>query len=142
MRQVITLELPDTIYLPAQRMAEATRRPLADVLVGALKASLPSLEGLTPELTAELVGLENLDDDMLWQIMLSRVPTDRQRRLGRLLRKNKIAKLTKAERADLTTLQHESDRIMLCKARSAVLLRFRGRRLPTSAELRQLSQPK
>ncbi len=46
--RVITLELPDTIYLPAQRMAEATRRPLADVLVGALEASLPSLEGLTP----------------------------------------------------------------------------------------------
>jgi len=138
MSQVVTLELPDTIYLPVQRMAEATRRPLAEVLVGALKASLPSLEGLSPDLTAELVGLEGLSDDALWQIMLSHVPTDRQQRLNRLLRKSKTGKLTQPERTDLAVLQHEADRIMLRKARAAVLLRFRGQRLPTLVELRRL----
>ena len=142
MTQTVTLELPDTIYLPAQRMAEAFRRPLPDVLVEALKASLPPLEGLPPGLIAELGSLETLDDDALWQVMLSRLPADRQRKLNRLLRKNKTEKMTAADRAELAALQDEADRIMLRKARAAVLLRFRGRRLPTLIELRKLTRSK
>jgi hypothetical protein len=42
----------------------------------------------------------------------------------------------------LAALQNEADRVMLCKARAAVLLRFRGRRLPTLAELRKLTRSK
>lgn|SRR5574341_475944 len=142
MTQTVTLELPDTIYLPAQRMAEASQRPLPDVLVEALKASLPPLEGLPSALIAELGGLETLDDDALWQVMLSRLPADRQRKLSRLLRKNKTGKMTAADRAELAALQSDADRIMLRKARAAVLLRFRGRRLPTLIELRKLARSK
>jgi len=80
MTQRVLLELPDTIYQPAQRIAEATRRPLAEVLVGALQAALPALEGLPPALANELAALEKLIDDDLWQVMLSRTPPDRQRR--------------------------------------------------------------
>ena len=140
MSQTVTLELPEAVFLPAQRMAEATQRPLAEVLVDALKASLPSLEGLPPALTAELVALERLDDDALWQVMLSQVPAGQQQRLNRLLRKKKSKKLLEAEQATLDSLQNESDRLMLRKARAAVLLRFRGKRLPTLIELRKLTQ--
>lgn len=140
MAHTVTLELPDAIYLPARRMAEAAQRPVADMLVDALQASLPPLEGLPPALASELVGLEKLDDEALWQVMLSQVPANRQRRLHRLLRKNKTQKLTESERAELTALQTEADRIMLRKARAAVLLRFRGRRLPTLIELRKLAR--
>jgi hypothetical protein len=142
MSQTVTLELPDTIYQPARRMADATRRPLTDVLVSALQASLPPLEDLPPTLVAELVNLEQLDDEALWHVMLSHLPAEQQRKLGRLLRKNKSGKLTKSERADLAKLQNEADHIMLRKARAAVLLRFRGQRLPTLAELRKLTQSK
>ncbi len=142
MGRTITLELPDTIYLPAKRMAEVVHRPLADVLVGALQASLPPLEGLSPALTAELGALEKLDDDSLWKVMISQVPLEQQRKLTRLLRKNKAGKLTRTDQANLAALQEEADRLMLRKARAAVLLRFRGRRLPTLAELRKLSQVK
>ncbi|MBI3762262.1 MAG: hypothetical protein HY260_10425 [Chloroflexi bacterium] len=141
MSRTVTLELPDTIYLPAQRTAEATRRPLTEVIVDALKASLPPLEGLPPALVTELVSLEELDNDALWQVMLSQVPEDRQRRLNRLLRKNKTGKLTETDRTELAALQNDADRIMLRKARAAVLLRFRGRRLPTLVELRKIAQP-
>lgn len=140
MTQAITLELPETIYLPVQRMAEATRRPMTEVLVGALKASLPPLEGLSSLLFAELIKLEQLDDDRLWQVMLSQVPLAQQRKLERLLKKNKSGKLNDSERAELATLQNDADRVMLRKARAAVLLRFRGHRLPTLAELRKLAQ--
>lgn len=139
MAQTITLELPDVIYQPVQRMAEATRRRLTDVLVGALQASLPTVEGLPPELAQEMTSLENLRDEELGQVMSSRVSIDRQRELNRLLRKKKTNKLAISEQKALTSLQHEADLVMLRKARAAVLLRFRGHRLPTLAELRKLT---
>ena len=142
MTQTVTLELPDTIYQTAQRMAEATKRSLAELLVRALKASLPPLEGLPQALFAELVNLEKLDDETLSHVMLAQVPATQQRKLNRLLQKNKSGKLTESERMELATLQNEADRVMLRKARAAVLLRFRGHRLPTLAELRKLSRSK
>lgn len=139
MAQTVTLELPQTIYLPARRMAEATNRPLEDLLVCALKASLPPLDGLPPELVEDLVGLESLDDEALRQVMVSKVPTAQQRKLDRLLRKNQAGTLTEQERQELDQLQHKADRVMLRKARAAVLLRFRGHRLPTLEELHRLT---
>jgi hypothetical protein len=100
------------------------------------------LEGLSPLLVAELVDLEKLDDKALRHVMLSQVPASRQRKLNRLLDKNKSGKLSESDRAELTALQSEADRVMLCKARAAVLLRFRGQRLPTLAEFRKLQRSK
>jgi hypothetical protein len=128
MAQTVTLELPHTIYLPARRMAKATNRPLEDLLVSALQVSLPPLDGLPPELVERLVELENLNDESLWQVMLGKVPVAQQRDLDRLLRKNQAGTLTEQERRKLDQLQREADRVMLRKARAAVLLRFRGRR--------------
>jgi len=139
MAQTVTLELPQTIYLPARRMAEVTNRSLEDLLVSALKASLPPLDGLPSELVEDLVELESLDDESLRQVMVSKVPTAQQRELDRLLRKNQAGTLTKQERQKLDRFQREADRVMLRKARAAVLLRFRGHRLPTLEELRRLT---
>ncbi|MCL4709549.1 hypothetical protein KJ068_30740 [bacterium] len=142
MTQTVTLELPESVYKPAQRSAEATRRRLSEVLVHALRALLPPLEGLPPALTAELAALEKLNDGALWRVMLDQVPAEQQRKLQRLLQKSKRAKLTEAERAALAALQHDADRVMLRKARAAVLLRFRGKRLPTLAEMRKHARGK
>ncbi|MDI6794458.1 MAG: hypothetical protein QME81_16595 [bacterium] len=137
MAQTVTLELPKTVYLPVSRMARATSRPLENILVCALKTSLPPLDGLPPELVEELVELESQDDESLWQVLASRVPAEQQRKLDRLLRENQAGTVTEQERQKLDQLQHEADRIMLRKARAAVLLRFRGHRLPTLEELRR-----
>lgn len=130
MGQTVTLELPQTIYLPVSRMAQATKRPLEDLLVCALRASLPSLDGLPSELVRELVKLERLDDESLGRVMVSKVPAAQQRRLDSLLHKNQAGTLTRREQQKLDRLQRQADRVMLRKARAAVLLRFRGRRLP------------
>ncbi|KAA0230494.1 hypothetical protein EDS67_06190 [candidate division KSB1 bacterium] len=100
------------------------------------------MEGLSPALTAELAALEKLNDGALWRVMLDQVPAEQQRKLQRLLQKSKRAKLTEAERAALAALQHDADRVMLRKARAAVLLRFRGKRLPTLAEMRKHARGK
>jgi len=142
MTQTVTLELPEAIFLPAQRMAKAIQRPVTDLLVRALRAALPPLDELPPVLIANLVDLEKLDGRALRHVMLSQVPSGRQRKLNGLLEKNKIGGLTGAERIELEALQNEADRVMLRKARAAVLLRFRGQRLPTLVELKKLNQAK
>ena len=139
MSQTVTLILPDKLYDPIQRIAQATDQSVETVLLTALQASLPPLDGLSPDLTQELVGLEALDDDALRQVLLETVPINQQQELDALLQQNQAGDLTRAEREHLAHLQHEADRVMLRKARAAVLLRFHGQRIPTMTELHQLT---
>ncbi len=139
MPQTITLTLPDNVLQPMQRVAQATKQSVEELLVTALQAALPTLEGLPPEVVQPLIALESLDDQALWRVMLETVPLDQQHRLHDLLIYNQAGRLTDAEREQLTILQQQADLVMLRKARAAVLLRFRGKRVPTLAELSQLT---
>lgn len=138
MPQTITLTLPDNILQLAQRVAQATQQSVEELLVTALQAALPTLEGLPPDVVQHLVALESLDDQALWRVMLKTVPLDQQHLLHDLLLRNQAGILTDAEREQLAILQQQADLVMLRKARAAVLLRFRGKRVPTLAELSQL----
>jgi hypothetical protein len=84
------------------------------------------------------VALESLDDQTLWRVMLETVPLAQQHQLHDLLIHNQAGMLTDAEREQLAILQQQADLVMLRKARAAVMLRFRGKRVPTLAELSQL----
>jgi hypothetical protein len=139
MPQTITLTLPDNILQPAQRVAQATKQSVEELLVTALQAALPTLEGLPPDVVQHLVALESLDDQTLWRVMLETVPRDQQYQLHDLLLRNQAGMLTDTEREQLAILQQQADLVMLRKARAAVLLRFRGKRVPTLAELSQLA---
>ncbi len=124
--QAVTLQLPETIYQSARRTAKAVKRPLEDVLVRVLNASLPSLEGLPPELMKELTELESLADAQLWTVARSTLPRLKQQKLSRLLRKNQAGTLTEREKNALNELIAESERLMLRKARTYALLKWRG----------------
>jgi hypothetical protein len=139
MPQTITLTLPDNVLQPVQRVAQATKQSVEELLVTALQAALPTLEGLPPDVVQHLVGLESLDDQALWRVMLETVPPDQQHRLHDLLLRNQADELTESEHEQLAALQQGADLVMLRKARAAVLLRFRGKRVPTLAELSQLT---
>ena len=139
MPQTITLTLPDDILQPAQRVAQATKQSVEELLVTALQAALPTLEGLLPDVVQHLVTLESLDNQTLSRVMLETVPLDQQHQLHDLLIRNQARALTDSEREQLALLQQQADLVMLRKARAAVLLRFRGKRVPTLAELSQLA---
>lgn len=139
MSQTVTLTLPDKLYRPVQRAAQATRQPVEKVLLTALEASLPSLDGLLTDLADELAQMETLDNDALRRTLLETVPIDQQQALEELLRRNQAGELTLVEQEQLASLQRAADGVMLRKAHAAVLLRFRGQRIPTLAELRQLT---
>ena len=139
MSQTVTLTLPDSFFQPIQRTAQATNQPIEELLLHALQASLPPLEGLPDDVIENLTALETQDDQSLWRVMGETVPAKLQRELSELLERQQSASLTAAEREKLTALQRQADLVMLRKARAAVLLRFRGKRIPTLAELGQLT---
>jgi len=109
MPQTITLTLPDNVLQPMQRVAQATKQSVEELLVTALQAALPTLEGLPPEVVPPLIALESLDDQALWRVMLETVPLDQQHRLHDLLIYNQAGRLTDAEREQLTILQQQAD---------------------------------
>ena len=138
-KRTVTLNLPDKLYQPLQRMAQATDQPMEIVLLTALQSSLPTLDGLPSDLAQELSELEAMDNDALRQVLLETVPPDQQQALEELLWRNQAGELTPSGRERLVALQQAADLVMLRKARAAVLLRFRGQRIPTLTELRQLT---
>ena len=139
MAQTITLTLPDQFFQPLRRTAEATHRPVEQVLLAALEASLPPLDGLKKQVVENLVALESLDDASLSKALMEHVPVETQTRLQELLNENRSRALSDTENTELEALQTSADLVMLRKSRAAVLLRFRGKRVPTLAELHQLA---
>ena len=141
MTATITLTLPDKLLRPLERLAHATHQPVEALVLSALQASLPSLDGLPPELQAELTRLEELSTAQLWAVLTEVVPAETQTEIESLLEANRAGTLNETDRLRLNTLQHQAEGVMLRKARAAVILRFRGQRLPTLAELRQQTFP-
>jgi len=139
MGQTVTLHLQDSFYEPIKRIAQAMAQPIESILLKALQTSLPNLDGLPAEQIAELTQLETLDNTALKQLLLKTVLKEQQQELETLLQKNQAGGLTDTEQKQLAVLQKGVNKIMLQKARAAVLLRFRGQRLPTLTELRQLT---
>lgn len=139
MSQTVTLTLPDSFFQPIKRTAQVTNQPVEELLVHALQASLPPLDGLPEDLVENLTTLETLDDQSLWQVIGETVSPKLQRELSALLEKQQATALSASDQERLATVQKQADLVMLRKARAAVLLRFRGKRIPTLAELAQLT---
>ena len=133
--QTVPVQVPRSLYHQLERLATLTNRPLEDIVERSLAASIPPLpDTLSDEIRDDLLALEGLADDELWQVARSMVSPEHQEELSLLLEKNKAA-ITEAEKARLSELQTQADRLMLRKAYAYVLLKWRGHRLPTLAEL-------
>jgi primosomal protein N' len=131
MPETVTLTIPDEMHQSIQRVAQATHSPIEDLLVTALETSLPPLEGLPAGIADDLAALEDLDDEALCDVMAETVPAEEQGQILDFLDRGQSRELTEEERARLASLQQSADLVMLRKARAAVLLRFRGKRIPT-----------
>ena len=137
MTQSVTLNLPEGLFDDVQRIAKASNQPLEEVLLMALRVSLPDISDLPEAVVKDLLLLEKLSDAALKQVMLETVDANTQKDLSTLLEKNREGTLTESEQERLNALQREADKVMFRKARVAVLLRFRGKRVPTLAELQK-----
>jgi hypothetical protein len=133
---VLTLELPEDVYERVRRAAKGMNQPVEKALVNIVRAATPSLEKAPPEYRAELEAMEDLGDEELWRILRSRPAPAKQRQLERLLDKNQREKLTDRDRRALSELRAEGDRLMLQRSYAALLLKYRGHRVPNLEELR------
>ena len=134
--QIVTLELPQTLWEWTERTAAVTQRPVEKVLVDSLSATMPPpLDDVPNEFREELVLIETKNDEDLWAITRLRMSSELVRQYDNLLAKNRRGTLTAREQGKLKQLRKNAEHIMLMRARAFVLLQWRGYRLPTVDEL-------
>jgi hypothetical protein len=132
----VTLDLPEDLYERVRRAAKGMKQPVEQALVKIVRAAAPSLEQVPMEYRTDLEALEELEDEDLWRITKKRFPAGKQQRLTNLLQKNEGGRLTPQDRQALTALRTEADRLMLRRSYAFLLLKFRGHRIPSLAELK------
>jgi hypothetical protein len=132
---VLNLELPEDVYEHVRRAAKGMNQSLEKALVNIVRAATPSLEKVPAEYRGDLEAMEDLGDEELWSILRSRSELAKQRRLQRLLDKNQRETLTARERTALAELRVDGDRLMLARSYAALLLKYRGHRVPNFDDL-------
>ena len=134
--ETLTIHLPAEAARRLRRVAEISRRPLDEVIADTLQGSLPPLlEDVPPSYQAELAGLESMSTEALWQQFRAEISAPRIARYDQLLAANASGALDEAGRAELFELRHAADQLMYRKAYAALLLRWRGERIPSLTEL-------
>jgi hypothetical protein len=132
---VLTLELPEDVYEHVRRAAKGMNQSLEKALVNIVRAATPSLEKVPAQYRGNLEAMEDLGDEELWSILRSRSVPAKQRRLERLLNKNQRGSLTAREHTALAELSADGDRLMLERSYAALLLKYRGHRVPNLDDL-------
>jgi Ribbon-helix-helix protein, copG family len=131
---VTTIEIPANLCHRLERVAELTHRPMEELVRQALEAGVPPLpENLPPQMRDDLMTLESLSDDALWQVAQSQLSAGESQRQSELLEMNSSGSISEQDRQALADLRNEADRLMLRKAYALVLLKWRGHRIPPFA---------
>jgi hypothetical protein len=126
----IMITLPETLYERVRVSAEASARPVEDVLSQFIATSYPALEDdLPPEMRSEFAGWLLFSDARLWEIAQSRFEESKQVELEKLVELQKQRSLIAPEEGRLNQLLIESQELMLRKAEAQRLLVQRGIRV-------------
>lgn len=128
--QTVTLELPEALYRSAAQVAQATKRPLADILQEGIKHTLPPLDDVAPAAAVELAQLSTLTDAELWRVSAALLPTTEQHELQDLLDRQQEGDLPPADQVRLQRLLDAYGRLLVQKAHAWLLLARRGYRVP------------
>jgi hypothetical protein len=127
--QTVTIDLPEPLYRSANQVAQATNRPLADVLRESLVHGLPPLDDVPLEEADELAHLSSLDDAALWQASFTTMSTIEQAELNHLLTRQSAGALSLHDESRLQILMDEYSRLLVRKAHAWLLLARRGYRV-------------
>ena len=106
----IEIKLPDEAYHRAERLAQLTRRNVADVLADTVVLSLPDLPG------DQAISIHQLSDTELLTVVHSQMSYSENQRLSELLNRQNEGVLTTIERTDLARLMQTYQHGLLRKA--------------------------
>ena len=112
----VTLELPDEVYQQAQRVAQATRRSVEEIVS----------DWIRPPAQLQLPELDRLSNDELLQVARDMIPAKHAHRLQELLNAQRQRTLSEAEQREAMALVEQEDFLTLRKARALFLLKQRG----------------
>ena len=130
--QTLHIQLPEAICERLQRVAEATHRPLEEVVVQTICGNLPPvLDDLSPAWRDVAADLSTLSDETLWAIARAPLPPQQWRRHQRLLRKAQAGPLTTVEQEELEALRVATDRFVTRRSYALALLKWHGHTIPT-----------
>jgi hypothetical protein len=139
--ETMTIHLPASAARRLRRVAEISGRPVDDVIADTLHAHLPALlEDIPEAFRDDLAGLERLPSDRLRQELRRQIDPKVLARYDVLLAANAAGTLDDIGRAELAMLRTQADLLMFQKAYAALLLKWRGERVPSLAELESASQ--
>ncbi|MEE8392308.1 MAG: hypothetical protein V3S14_16140 [Anaerolineae bacterium] len=79
--------------------------------------------------------MDQLDDEILWQIARSDLDDDKAASYEILLERNQRGELDREDQTRLDTLRKEADLLMLRRSCAYALLKWRGHRIPPLGEL-------
>lgn len=128
--ETVTLELEETVYRTARRLADLTGRSLDDVLRASIASALPPLNDLPPEEASDLAALALLDDGALWRTARSELPAAQQSQLRDLLDRQSDGSMEPGDEVRLQELLDQYGRLTIRKAHAYLLLARRGYRVP------------
>jgi hypothetical protein len=134
--QRVTIDLPEAVYRQLVRIADTTHQSVETLVAQSVISNLPpSIDGASPELQPELLRMQSLTSEELRAIAQAQVDPHQVERHTELLVKNEEGSLNVNERQELSALRQSTDYLMLRKAYAWSLLRWRGQRIPSLAEL-------
>ena len=137
--QGINLELPPALYQRLVEIAEASRQSLTDIVIQSIQTGLPpGLEHVPDRFRDDLKALNQLSDDLLLDVVNRDLAEEKAALYEQLLAKNQQGTLAENERQTLDTLREEADLLMLRRAYAAALLKWRGHRVPSLADMQKL----
>lgn len=116
----VIVDLPEETYRRAKRLAQLTRREVADVLADTLTLSLPSLkEGGAPV-------IQDMTDSQVLTLTKLQLSAAEDERLSELLDRQQADELTDAERSDLYRLMQVYQEGLLLKSEALAEAVARG----------------
>ena len=118
----VTLDLPRQIYQKASQIANATKRPIEQVVVDWIQPPV-ELSGLAQE--AALAGLQTMTTAQLTHVARATAPAEDTERLRELLSLQERRELTEAEHDEAVRLVEQEDNLTLRKAKAIYLLKQR-----------------
>jgi hypothetical protein len=120
MSRTMTIELEEGLMRGAEWIAHSSRREVGDVLVDAIKASVPTFSARPTSLP-----ITELGDDEILARMRQDMPAERDRRLSFLLDQQQARDLTAREKMELEDLMTEYQTLLV---RSSEAVAEAGRR--------------
>jgi len=128
--QTIILELPEHLYRTVSKLAQVTKRPLAEILQESLAHTLPPLDDVPVEEVDVLAHMSTLDDAALWHASKVTMPEGQQEALHALLDCQSAGELTAAGAVRLQELLDEYGRLLVRQSHAWLLLARRGYNVP------------